>query len=429
MIAASATAAPVLELPRAWEEIAHRAPLLAETMTAYLHELSGRLAPASVAAAETCLRHFALHVMATDSSCLAARDVTAVHLGSWCVALSARWSSRRKRPVTAATINQKLDVLRRFFEHIRDSGYPDAPAQLPIFRPPRKPRRAKVKKVSKPTTPSRAVLPETTWEQIALQAPQMVATMRAYLDQISVSQRTTSVGAASLALRHLAAYLTGTHPDCSSVAAINRSHIEGYKLALAARPGQKGPISKTTIRHNLGMLRTFFERIIDWDWQDAPRKVPIFAGDIPKADEPLPKFLDDPTAAKFMATLAVDPDRRRRLLVELLARTGMRAGELGGIRDDAMYRVGDTWWLRIPIGKLHNDRNVPLHPLVVGLITDYQSWRGLALPGSDRRSRAVRAGGVRCSRSGAAQARVAAQQSRLHENLRAVPVRHRGDRS
>ena len=429
MITASATAAPVLELPRAWEEIAHRAPLLAETMTAYLHELSGRLAPASVAAAETCLRHFALHVMATDSSCLAARDVTAVHLGSWCVALSARWSSRRKRPVTAATINQKLDVLRRFFEHIRDSGYPDAPAQLPIFRPPRKPRRAKVKKVSKPTTPSRAVLPETTWEQIALQAPQMVATMRAYLDQISVSQRTTSVGAASLALRHLAAYLTGTHPDCSSVAAINRSHIEGYKLALAARPGQKGPISKTTIRHNLGMLRTFFERIIDWDWQDAPRKVPIFAGDIPKADEPLPKFLDDPTAAKFMATLAVDPDRRRRLLVELLARTGMRAGELGGIRDDALYRVGDTWWLRIPIGKLHNDRNVPLHPLVVGLITDYQSWRGLALPGSDRRSRAVRAGGVRCSRSGAAQARVAAQQSRLHENLRAVPVRHRGDRS
>ena len=179
-----------------------------------------------------------------------------------------------------------------------------------------------------------------------------------------------------MALRHLAAHLTATDPDCSSVAAINRSHIEGYKLALAARPGQKGTISKTTIRHNLGMVRTFFERIIDWDWRDAPRRVPIFAGDIPKADEPLPKFLDDPTAAKFMATLAVDPDRRRRLLVELLARTGMRAGELGGIRDDAMYRVGDTWWLRIPIGKLHNDRNVPLHPLLVGLISDYQAWRG-----------------------------------------------------
>ena len=135
-------------------------------------------------------------------------------------------------------------------------------------------------------------------------------------------------------------------------------------------------MSTTTIRHNLGMIRTFFERIIDWDWDDAPRRVPIFAGDIPKADEPLPKFLDDPTAAKFMATLAVDPDRRRRLLVELLARTGMRAGEVGGVRDDAVFRVGDRWWLRVPIGKLHNDRNVPLHPLLVGLISDYQAWRG-----------------------------------------------------
>jgi site-specific recombinase XerD len=124
------------------------------------------------------------------------------------------------------------------------------------------------------------------------------------------------------------------------------------------------------------MIRTFFERIIDWDWEDAPRRVPLFAGDIPKADEPTPKFLDDPTAAKFMATLAVDPDRRRRLLVELLARTGMRAGELGVVRDDAVYRVGDRWWLRVPIGKLHNDRNVPLHPLLVGLISDYQAWRG-----------------------------------------------------
>jgi integrase len=217
---------------------------------------------------------------------------------------------------------------------------------------------------------------ETSWEEIAARAPEMVATMFAYLDQISVSHRTTSVQAYSLALRHLAAYLTASDPGCLRVADITRAHIEDYKLALAARSGRKGALSKTTIRHNLGMVRTFFERIIDWDWPEAPRRVPIFAGDIPKADEPLPKFLDDPTAAKFMVTLATDPDRRRRLLVELLARTGMRAGELGGLRDDAMYRVGDTWWLRIPIGKLHNDRNVPLHPLLVGVITDYQAWRG-----------------------------------------------------
>jgi integrase len=58
-------------------------------------------------------------------------------------------------------------------------------------------------------------------------------------------------------------------------------------------------------------------------------------------------------------------------MVELLARTGMRSGELGALESDAMVRIGDTHWLRIPVGKLHNDRYVPLHPLLVELINDW----------------------------------------------------------
>ena len=67
--------------------------------------------------------------------------------------------------------------------------------------------------------------------------------------------------------------MTESDPTCTSVAAIERRHIEAYKLALAAHPGKRGnsTVSATTIRHNLGMARTFFERIIDWDWPDAPR--------------------------------------------------------------------------------------------------------------------------------------------------------------
>lgn len=45
-------------------------------------------------------------------------------------------------------------------------------------------------------------------------------------------------------------------------------------------------MSPTTIRTGLGLLRTFFERIIDWDYDDAPARVPIFAGDFPQLDEP-----------------------------------------------------------------------------------------------------------------------------------------------
>lgn len=216
------------------------------------------------------------------------------------------------------------------------------------------------------------------WEEITARADQLASTMKNYLAQLAISSRPATVEAADIALRVFAGHLIETDSDCVCVADVSRRHIESFKLALAARPG-KSPgqlASVATICHKLGMVRTFFERIIEWDYADAPRRVPIFAGDFPKRDEPLPRFLDDPTAAKFMAALAEDPDRRRRLMVELLARTGMRAGELGGLRDDAVFRLSGAHWLRIPVGKLHNDRNVPLHPVLIDLIADYRARRG-----------------------------------------------------
>jgi len=219
--------------------------------------------------------------------------------------------------------------------------------------------------------------PEVTWAEIAQRAPQMVTTMAAFLDQQSVSSRPTTVGAFDIALRFFAGRVTQFDPACRSVADIGRRHVEDFKVWQAARPGKRGKsLSTTTIRHRLGLLRTFFERIIEWGYVDAPARVPIFPGDFPKPDEPLPKFLDDPTMAKFMAAVTADPNPRRRLMVELLARTGMRVGELAALEDDAMVQISETFWLRIPVGKLHNDRYVPLHPVLVDLIDDYRRTRG-----------------------------------------------------
>ncbi len=76
-----------------------------------------------------------------------------------------------------------------------------------------------------------------------------------------------------------------------------------------------------------------------------------------------------------MASLATDPNPRRRLMVEILARTGIRSGELSGLDDDAMVLIGDIHWLRIPVGKLHNDRYVPLLPMLVELIDHHHATR------------------------------------------------------
>lgn len=218
---------------------------------------------------------------------------------------------------------------------------------------------------------------EFPWSETAARAPQLAATMIEYLDQLAVSARPGTVAAYDIALRQFAACVLDGDRPCRRVADVERHHIEVYKLWLneRRRPGGQR-LSAKTIRHRLGLLRVFFERIIEWGYHDAPARVPIYPGDLPAVDEPLPKFLDDPTAAKFMAALATDPKPARRLLVELLARTGMRVSEAGGLDDDAMVRIGDTHWLRVPVGKLHNDRYVPLHPILVELIADYRHRRG-----------------------------------------------------
>jgi site-specific recombinase XerD len=118
-------------------------------------------------------------------------------------------------------------------------------------------------------------------------------------------------------------------------------------------------------------VRAFFERIIEWDWPEAPPRNPVIAMDIPKKPEPLPKFLDDRDAAKLMAAARDSTDPRDRLVVELLARTGMRAGELASLEADAVVLIGSARWLRIPLGKLRNDRYVPLHPELVQLLAGW----------------------------------------------------------
>ena len=40
---------------------------------------------------------------------------------------------------------------------------------------------------------------------------------------------------------------------------------------------------------------------------------------------------------------------------------------------DAVVQIGSAYWLRVPIGKLHNDRYIPLHPQLKTLLDDWLS--------------------------------------------------------
>lgn len=133
------------------------------------------------------------------------------------------------------------------------------------------------------------------WQQLEQQAPVLAGTMRRYLAQLAISMRPASIALIDTSLRHFTSYLTGCHPAITAAGQIRRTHVEGIKAWLAARPGyrgRRGPV-KTTIGMRLGHLRGFFDRIIEWGYDDTPSGNPIFLGDIPIRDRPLPRFLDD----------------------------------------------------------------------------------------------------------------------------------------
>jgi integrase len=214
---------------------------------------------------------------------------------------------------------------------------------------------------------------ELDWADINTIAPRLAETSARYLDQIGLSLRPGSVVVADATLRIFCRYLIDHQADTVTFATVGRPHIEGFKAALGARRTVKGAlVSPNYRRQRLGTLRTFFDRIIEWDWPDAPARTPIFATDLPKPDEPLPKFLDDGDATRLARAIAVEPDRLRRLTLELLLHTGVRVGELCALETDAVIQIGDGWWLRVPLGKLHNDRYVPLLPQLVALLDDWQ---------------------------------------------------------
>jgi site-specific recombinase XerD len=214
------------------------------------------------------------------------------------------------------------------------------------------------------------------WARIETAAPQVASLMHRYLRQLGTFLAPMSVAAAENALRQLARWMV-TEVGLTAVGDIRRDDIEDYKVWLAAQPRGGGQaITPETHRQRMRTVRQFFERIIEWDWAGAPPRNPVIAWDIPKKPEPLPKFLDDRDAAKLMAAARASTDPRDRLVVELLARTGMRAGELAGLDADAVVQIGAGHWLRIPLGKLRNDRYVPLHPELVSLLA---AWTAASL--------------------------------------------------
>ena len=220
---------------------------------------------------------------------------------------------------------------------------------------------------------------EHAWAQIP--AP-MAATMHRFLAQRATIVRPSTLARDDRALRHFGLFLVEHDPALERIAQLRREHIEAFKAHLATRPllrygNRRGNVlHKHTISNYLCALAAFFDRLTECGDDDRPPTRLLFPGDYPRPDRPLPRFLDDPSAAKLLAAARDDQDVFTRLVVELLARTGLRLGELRRLAIDAVVQIGSAYWLRVPIGKLRTDRYVPLHPDLKTLIDEWLALRG-----------------------------------------------------
>jgi site-specific recombinase XerD len=182
-----------------------------------------------------------------------------------------------------------------------------------------------------------------------------------------------SVRGADLALRSFATFLVEQHPEITTVPAVTRVHVEDYKPWLIVRPGRRtSGLTPNTMAHRLGHLRTFFIRIEEWGWDDAPDRVPLLLGDLPRQQRCLPKALDDDAAARLLRAAQADRKMSVRVVCEVLLRTGLRVSEFIALPADAVVQIGAGHWLHVPLGKLRDDRYIPLHPHLLDLITDYR---------------------------------------------------------
>jgi site-specific recombinase XerD len=225
--------------------------------------------------------------------------------------------------------------------------------------------------------PNQATLRQQEWASVP---GRLAETLQAYVEQMRVTLRPGSMPHVERTLREFALWLRDQAPEVTAVRDLRRTHIERYKRHVAAKPNLRGGrLSKRTIAGELSTLRICLERLAEWDGEDAPARTLMFPGDVPKLDDPLPRFIDDGAAKKLIGAARATDDPFARLAVEFLARTGLRRGEFLDLKIDSVVQIGSAYWLHVPLGKLRTDRYIPLHPQLKELLDEWIARRPASL--------------------------------------------------
>jgi integrase len=208
------------------------------------------------------------------------------------------------------------------------------------------------------------------------------ASIAAYLEARAVVLRPSTMCSLTTSLAIFGEFCSQRFPELESLADLERHHVEAYCAFVASRPWRSawgagrvvGPGSTT---HALVSLRSFLDDISSWGWPEAPPRRLVFPSDMPRPPKLLPRALPPDKDAALMAAVVGLEDRFARDGLTILRGTGVRIGELLDLELTHLVDYGEKGsWLKVPLGKLNDERSVPIDGRALGALEDWLAHRG-----------------------------------------------------
>jgi site-specific recombinase XerD len=173
-------------------------------------------------------------------------------------------------------------------------------------------------------------------------------------------------------------YLRQSFPEVRRPDQLRRDpHLLGWFDYLWSGRGSRSgkPWAKTTRGASLLCLRRLLDLLADHSFPPPPGL--IWNQDIPRPDQLLPRPLTPEDDTRLLSEFRRCNDLFSNAL--LLTRwSGMRIGETADLAVDCLRHLGgEHWALHVPLGKLHNDRLVPLEEKAREVIARLQFFRTL----------------------------------------------------
>lgn len=187
------------------------------------------------------------------------------------------------------------------------------------------------------------------------------------IQNLALTLRPGTIEGYHLASRRFLNYLATFHPKIHHPSQLRRDpHILGYMRVLFEKAP---PLKNCTRSKYLICLRRLLLGL-------APNQSFLLRADLPRVDEYLPKSLSPENDRLLDLELRKNTDIVHTGL-RLLRATGMRIGECLNLTTDCLHHLGDNEWaLHVPLGKLHNERWIPVSDEVCKLVAHILSITG-----------------------------------------------------